>query len=752
MEYRKFYKENPVARNHVQNMKDSVLADRRSKRLQKFNETRKNLEAAEIEEGNGPKEEIKNRQALLLQWKQKKLKEKKVIDEKKKKPFVVGIIHHNIGSPLFKDISNIGKPPQNDKRHFGSSKVITSLNKPENVETTKVKRFPFVNTASKPQFKFKLQPSLKKLTIPQSPNFLSAKKKKMNQDKSKNLKLESGKDPIDQKENVGNSDRNLRNRKCRVRLETEAPKKKELPKKVKLESIKTTPPASEPVLDSCAYVFNTNPSSSEDELHQEEFIVSDVLEDNKEMCARIKIASQDGSPEATAKSDEPEKEEFVISPFVTINRGKQRRSAPRPIDSAKKQDRRTSKNLSSLLKEQDDDVASEATTYYEKLNKETDHIIGLCDNWSKMVLTLKGIPKEMEDEIDAVVGQSRLLVKDKFEQFRSLVYRFESKVEPPVIKSDLDGFWDMMYIQVELVNERFSKLNSLKENNWMPVSDISSVKHPKLKRQVKKGSEDKSTKQVKARGNFRQFLEELKKKNTATQNLNDGPLSNEKEVLSNDLPFNTSASPRLSRGNVTPRKSAPSESLLKKVLSNSVCEKIRTSTGAAHVAVRTSLIGKELGTSPVKLVDSFNVHDSPSNRSILRKSPRFNDSKRKKKVLFGDATCFPPCEDDTDDVLNTTFTLQDNSEDECEKNQLNSGCGFLLNNTLERKEEVDFDISTVTPKQSRKRRLDSNFTPRRSARLILKAEMSTPSSSNLQPELSLSTGRRYISGTPHPKK
>lgn len=72
----------------------------------------------------------------------------------------------------------------------------------------------------------------------------------------------------------------------------------------------------------------------------------------------------------------------------------------------------------------------------------------MCDEWSKLALTCN-IPQEIRDEIDSIVGQSRLLVKDKFEQFRSLVNRFECKVEPPVTKNDLDGFWDMMYIQVQ---------------------------------------------------------------------------------------------------------------------------------------------------------------------------------------------------------------------------------------------------------------------------------------------------------------
>ena len=69
------------------------------------------------------------------------------------------------------------------------------------------------------------------------------------------------------------------------------------------------------------------------------------------------------------------------------------------------------------------------------------------------------------DEIDATVGGIRLMVSSKFEQFRGLVeecatsYRvlvqvprvkknLNRTVKPPVKPEDLDGFWEMMNVQV----------------------------------------------------------------------------------------------------------------------------------------------------------------------------------------------------------------------------------------------------------------------------------------------------------------
>lgn len=69
--------------------------------------------------------------------------------------------------------------------------------------------------------------------------------------------------------------------------------------------------------------------------------------------------------------------------------------------------------------------------------------------------------------INAAIGQSQLLISKKFEQFRSLIRRCETKDQSaPVTCEDLHGFWDMVYIQVINLEKRFDNLKQLKENNW----------------------------------------------------------------------------------------------------------------------------------------------------------------------------------------------------------------------------------------------------------------------------------------------
>lgn len=56
------------------------------------------------------------------------------------------------------------------------------------------------------------------------------------------------------------------------------------------------------------------------------------------------------------------------------------------------------------------------------------------------------------DEIRAVIGKTRLIISQRFTQFIKLVNKAEDNsnktITRPVFESDLDGFWEMDYIQV----------------------------------------------------------------------------------------------------------------------------------------------------------------------------------------------------------------------------------------------------------------------------------------------------------------
>jgi disks large-associated protein 5 len=85
-------------------------------------------------------------------------------------------------------------------------------------------------------------------------------------------------------------------------------------------------------------------------------------------------------------------------------------------------------------------------------------------------------PEEIRDVIQAAVGQTRLLINKKFERFRSLVLDCETgKGEMLVTCKDLQGFWDMMYMEIKDCDNRFNKLKELKSKNWI-VDESEEVK------------------------------------------------------------------------------------------------------------------------------------------------------------------------------------------------------------------------------------------------------------------------------------
>lgn len=74
----------------------------------------------------------------------------------------------------------------------------------------------------------------------------------------------------------------------------------------------------------------------------------------------------------------------------------------------------------------------------------------LANDWEK-IARLDDLDQNIIDDIDLVVGQTRLLTRDKFKQFRTLIEQHEADHDKiKVTLDDLIGFWDMMYLQVSV--------------------------------------------------------------------------------------------------------------------------------------------------------------------------------------------------------------------------------------------------------------------------------------------------------------
>ncbi|XP_021257551.1 disks large-associated protein 5 [Numida meleagris] len=123
-----------------------------------------------------------------------------------------------------------------------------------------------------------------------------------------------------------------------------------------------------------------------------------------------------------------------------------------------------SETKSDNISEQEHDVP-----YFRNiLQSETKRLMSQCLQWDgKFELD---IPEDAKDLIRTTIGQTRLLIAERFKQFEGLVDDCEFKRgEKETTCTDLNGFWDMINFQIEDVNKKFDDLRKLQDNKWQPV-------------------------------------------------------------------------------------------------------------------------------------------------------------------------------------------------------------------------------------------------------------------------------------------
>ncbi|XP_030070019.1 disks large-associated protein 5 isoform X2 [Microcaecilia unicolor] len=99
------------------------------------------------------------------------------------------------------------------------------------------------------------------------------------------------------------------------------------------------------------------------------------------------------------------------------------------------------------------------------LCSESKRLMSLCVEWEEKLEL--DIPEDAKSLIRTTVGQTRLLMMERFKQFEGLVDDCEFKRgEKDTTCTDLDGFWDMVSFQINDVDKKFDNLIKLQENNW----------------------------------------------------------------------------------------------------------------------------------------------------------------------------------------------------------------------------------------------------------------------------------------------
>ncbi|XP_009099878.1 disks large-associated protein 5 isoform X1 [Serinus canaria] len=127
--------------------------------------------------------------------------------------------------------------------------------------------------------------------------------------------------------------------------------------------------------------------------------------------------------------------------------------------------------VSTALAVKSDDTTEEEhdVPYFRNiLQAETERLLSQCLQWEGNLEL--DIPEDAKDLIRSTVGQTRLLIGERFKQFEGLVDNCEFKRgEKETTCTDLDGFWDMINFQVEDVNKKFDNLVKLRDNEWQPL-------------------------------------------------------------------------------------------------------------------------------------------------------------------------------------------------------------------------------------------------------------------------------------------
>ncbi|XP_049822340.1 uncharacterized protein LOC109599490 [Aethina tumida] len=120
-------------------------------------------------------------------------------------------------------------------------------------------------------------------------------------------------------------------------------------------------------------------------------------------------------------------------------------------------------------------VSGEKNGHYflQILEEQTTRLLGLAEKTEKELST-PDLPEEIVGKIRSAAGKAKLLVSQKMQQFRGLCTNNINQSEGdafPTTNEDLEGFWDMVMLQVNQVDALFNELNALKQNNWKEIKE-----------------------------------------------------------------------------------------------------------------------------------------------------------------------------------------------------------------------------------------------------------------------------------------
>lgn len=113
----------------------------------------------------------------------------------------------------------------------------------------------------------------------------------------------------------------------------------------------------------------------------------------------------------------------------------------------------------------DEEIANNSI-YLKMVNDEAEVLAKEREYFVTLIEEATAASEEAGGRVMASCGKANLLLTSKFKQYRGLCAEFES-TSRKMTADDMQGFWELILLQVEDVNKMFTALRSLKENNWV---------------------------------------------------------------------------------------------------------------------------------------------------------------------------------------------------------------------------------------------------------------------------------------------
>ncbi|XP_063623584.1 disks large-associated protein 5 [Cydia splendana] len=665
----------------VQKRLETNIKNRKSSRLSVFDRIRNitKCESPKAPNLSDAQQKALHRKQQLEKWKEEKDKKKKEAAAQKKKPFVAGVPQRKTFGPPPPPPkpmpSTSGRVTRSQARQKTESKPSNSQTKSFAPSNAVFKPSIFLNAevptlapinkkkASKPKSNITFEPVLpknlqKETKTTRTTRARPASNKPVVDNKKKLVPMQMPVKPPPLKQQMFQSSSSSSDMEQPSKQRSK-PSRKSVTKTQEKPVPMAQTSASE---DSACDIQETASMSSQNSVSSQDSQDAVMSQDTASMSSqdelstpRNKVPRSESSSEEKLRSpkavDMPLTPEQIaeeaknISPCVTMSRGK---------DNARKE---MKKKLEEGLLDEDNSNMESVNHFRRQLNSEIARITAMCDTWDQ-IFAQTVLPEAIQELVLTAVGQARLLMTQKMQQFAGLVERCARPAAGAalVTPADLHGFWDMVFMQVENVDMRFKSLEELRLRDWIEEQK------PVAKKVVAKPAAKKvAAKPTGGPSRLREMIAAARKAKKDQESQSENSESEKSEPTASpetrtfEAGFFKISSP-MKRGSPAPGTPNNRPSLLKTVLS-SEAKKSVSKDSTSFAMLRASLMSKNVdieGVSPLMqtpTITPVNLYATPA-RSILKQNPVSSKKPDKlKTVLFHDEpsspTSYSSCEKET---------------------------------------------------------------------------------------------------------